>query len=48
MRAKGMFVFQWTSGAAGFLNTFVAPLAMQNISYWVSQRQKYTMSIKRR
>lgn len=34
MRAKGMFVMQWTSGAAGFLNTFVAPIALQNIGYW--------------
>jgi len=26
-----------TSGAAGFLNTFVAPIALANIGYWVSQ-----------
>lgn len=36
MRAKGMFLMQWTSGAAGFLNTFVAPIALKNIGYWVS------------
>lgn len=35
MRAKGMFLMQWTSGAAGFLNTFVAPIALKNIGYWV-------------
>ena len=35
MRAKGMFLMQWTSGAAGFLNTFVAPIALRNIGYWV-------------
>lgn len=33
-RAKGMGVFQLTGGAAGFLNTFVAPIALQNIGYW--------------
>lgn len=25
---------QWTSGAAGFLNTFVAPIALADIQYW--------------
>jgi hypothetical protein len=34
-----MFLMQWTSGAAGFLNTFVAPIALKNIGYWVSARQ---------
>lgn len=29
-----MFLFQWTAGAAGFLNTFVAPIALANIGYW--------------
>jgi len=33
-RAKGMGVFQVTGGAAGFLNTFVAPIALKNIGYW--------------
>jgi len=33
-RAKAMGVFQLTGGAAGFLNTFVAPIALQNIGYW--------------
>lgn len=33
-RAKGMGVFQLTGGAAGFLNTFVAPIALKNIGYW--------------
>lgn len=32
----GMFVMQWTSGAASFINTFVAPIALANIGYWVS------------
>lgn len=34
MRAKGMAVFQLTSGTAGFINTFAAPIAIQNITYW--------------
>ena len=29
-----MGVFQLTGGAAGFLNTFVAPIALKNIGYW--------------
>lgn len=33
-RAKAMGVMQLTSGAAGFLNTFVAPIALKNIGYW--------------
>jgi len=33
-RAKAMGVFQLTGGAAGFLNTFVAPIALKNIGYW--------------
>jgi hypothetical protein len=45
MRAKGMFLMQWTSGAAGFLNTFVAPIALQNIGYWV-RLCKPTLTIK--
>lgn len=34
MRAKGMGVFQLTSGCAGFVNTFAAPIALRNIGYW--------------
>ncbi|KAH7129721.1 general substrate transporter [Dactylonectria estremocensis] len=34
MRANGMMVFQITSGCAGFVNTFAAPLAMEDIKYW--------------
>ncbi|KFZ19707.1 hypothetical protein V501_00546 [Pseudogymnoascus sp. VKM F-4519 (FW-2642)] len=34
MRAKGMGTFKLTAGAAGFLNTFVAPIALTNIGYW--------------
>ncbi|KAI1825747.1 general substrate transporter [Xylaria intraflava] len=34
MRAKAMGVYKITSGAAGFLNTFVAPIALNNIGYW--------------
>ncbi|OBT83709.1 hypothetical protein VE02_08277 [Pseudogymnoascus sp. 03VT05] len=34
MRAKGMGVFQLTSGTAGFVNTFAAPIALKNIGYW--------------
>jgi MFS family permease len=33
-RAKGMGVFQLTGGAAGFLNTFVAPIALKSIGAW--------------
>jgi hypothetical protein len=35
MRANGTMVSQITSGCAGFVNTFAAPLAVQNISYWL-------------
>ena len=31
MRAKGMGVFQLTSGASGFVNTFAAPVALSNV-----------------
>jgi sugar porter (SP) family MFS transporter len=34
MRAKGMGLFQLTAGAAGFVNTFAAPIALANIGYW--------------
>ncbi|KAK0105008.1 hypothetical protein ONS95_004622 [Cadophora gregata] len=33
-RAKGMAVFQITAGCAGFVNTFAAPIALNNITYW--------------
>ncbi|KAF5603525.1 lactose permease [Fusarium pseudocircinatum] len=33
-RANGMMVFMITSGCAGFVNTFAAPVAMKNIRYW--------------
>ena len=46
MRAKGMFLMQWTSGAAGFLNTFVAPIALKNIGYWVSRFKLVTSFIR--
>jgi uncharacterized membrane protein YadS len=32
MRAKGMGVFSLTSGCAGFVNTFAAPVALRNVS----------------
>lgn len=32
MRAKGMGVFKLTAGAAGFLNTFVGPIALSSVS----------------
>ncbi|KAJ1337303.1 Lactose permease [Microdochium nivale] len=34
MRAKAMGTFKLTAGAAGFLNTFVGPIALTNIGYW--------------
>ncbi|KPM39227.1 Lactose permease [Neonectria ditissima] len=34
MRANGMMIFQITSGCASFVNTFAAPVAMENIKYW--------------
>ncbi|KAH7248492.1 general substrate transporter [Fusarium redolens] len=34
MRAKSMGTFKLTAGAAGFLNTFVGPIALSNIGYW--------------
>ncbi|KAK1147236.1 hypothetical protein N8T08_001975 [Aspergillus melleus] len=34
MRAKGMGTFKLTAGAAGFVNTFAAPVALANIGYW--------------
>jgi hypothetical protein len=34
MRAKA-YTFHWfVSGAAGFVNTFAAPVAMKNIGFW--------------
>ena len=30
-----MGVFQLTSGAAGFVNTFAAPIVWKKISYWL-------------
>lgn len=32
MRAKAMGVYKLTAGAAGFLNTFVGPIALSNVS----------------
>lgn len=32
MRAKGMGTFKLTAGAAGFVNTFAAPVALTNVS----------------
>lgn len=32
MRAKGMGVFQFVGGLAGFINTFAAPVALNNVS----------------
>ena len=37
MRAKGMGVFQLTSGASGFVNTFAAPVALTNVSKSLQQ-----------
>ena len=34
MRAKAMGTFKLTAGAAGFLNTFVGPIALSHIGYW--------------
>ncbi|OGM43430.1 sugar transporter [Aspergillus bombycis] len=34
MRAKGMGTFKLTAGAAGFVNTFAAPIALADIGYW--------------
>jgi len=34
IRAKGMMIFTITSGCAGFVNTFAAPIALKNIRYW--------------
>ena len=34
MRARGMMIFSITSGCAGFVNTFAAPEALKNITYW--------------
>ncbi|KAF9888224.1 hypothetical protein FE257_009219 [Aspergillus nanangensis] len=34
MRANGMMVFQITAGCASFVNTFAAPITMENIKYW--------------
>lgn len=33
MRGKGMGVYQLTAGAAGFVNTFAAPVALKNVSH---------------
>ncbi|KAI2467308.1 general substrate transporter [Annulohypoxylon bovei var. microspora] len=34
MRAKAMGTFKLTAGAAGFLNTFVGPIALSSVGYW--------------
>ncbi|KAJ2997290.1 hypothetical protein NUW58_g689 [Xylaria curta] len=34
MRAKAMGAYKLTAGAAGFLNTFVTPIALSSIGYW--------------
>ncbi len=34
MRAKGMWLFGFTSGLASFVNTFAAPVALKRIKYW--------------
>lgn len=34
MRAKGMWLNQFTSGLASFVNTFAAPVALKHIGYW--------------
>ncbi|KAJ9654909.1 hypothetical protein H2198_006091 [Neophaeococcomyces mojaviensis] len=34
MRAKGMGILQFVGGCAGFVNTFAAPVALNNIGYW--------------
>ncbi|KAJ4248467.1 hypothetical protein NW762_012804 [Fusarium torreyae] len=39
MRANGMMIFQMTSGCAGFVNTFAAPVAMNKIRYWLSHAE---------
>lgn len=35
MRAKGMGTYKISGGAAGFVNTFVAPIALRHGRYWV-------------
>lgn len=35
MRANGMMVYKLTAGCASFINTFAAPIAMENIKYWL-------------
>ncbi|KAK8070292.1 hypothetical protein PG994_006908 [Apiospora phragmitis] len=35
MRAKGMGTYKVAGGAAGFVNTFVAPIALRRGRYWV-------------
>lgn len=30
-----MMLFQITAGCASFINTFAAPIAMENIKYWL-------------
>ena len=37
MRAKGIGVFQLTAGCAGFVNTFAAPVALNNVSTLANQ-----------
>lgn len=34
MRARGMGLFQLVQGVASFVNTYAAPVAMENIRYW--------------
>ena len=30
-----MMVYKLTAGCASFINTFAAPIAMENIKYWL-------------
>lgn len=43
MRAKGMGVFQLTSGCAGFVNTFAAPVALNKVSLIITSTYQRKM-----
>lgn len=45
MRAKAMGTFKLTAGAAGFLNTFVGPIALSNASHPISLPLKLSANL---
>ena len=43
MRAKGMGIYQLTAGCAGFVNTFAAPVALNNVRIRVPSNHSHAL-----